>query len=593
MSSNLNNPFELVTASKLSAEEAIELWCDDKRLVRVSGKENCFVNGHRGTGKSMLFRILQFDCQQRLGTSPEVPFISVYFPVRDTECLIEEFNVYQRHEAKDLISESHLSILIAINFIALISDHPEIVPALLRESFTSIVRNCLERSYRFSEADMPIIDYTNFENFLSGLDNVLQLERERIVHFIGRRLSESRAFDGPLILFDNFLGPVGRFFSNQLGQNLFILIDDGDDLPEAHTVVLNSWIARRNSNVVFKVSTMFGYKTYKTRGHSAIQHPHDFFQYEIASRFLNDSAEDYVKLLEEICIKRLKVAGIVDAHKISVKEFFPEDEKQRREIEILSGELLEKYSRKWSGRAVQDYEYRHRTSEYMKKLWRSRALDSYSYSGFHVLATLSSGLVRDFIICAQRMFDRAARSEDPVVRISPSIQNRVVREHADNVFDEIENPTQMRNRDATPSDWRMVRNLIEGLGSIFKTKMLSEDSERRIFSFALQDTADAETNRVLELAVAESYLMKGYISRKERTGRRTLYVLTRRLAPRYSLDPSAYSGYLSISEGQVKELMEFGATRPPHAAEGQLTFFELGLSEGDEWSVISHGEAGL
>ena len=58
------NPFELMTASKLSAEEAIELWCDDNRLDRVRGGESCFINGNRGTGKSMLFRVLQRDCQE-------------------------------------------------------------------------------------------------------------------------------------------------------------------------------------------------------------------------------------------------------------------------------------------------------------------------------------------------------------------------------------------------------------------------------------------------------------------------------------------------------------------------------------------------
>ena len=72
------NPFELLTASKLTAEDAISLWCDDNRLARVRGGENCFINGNRGTGKSMLFRILQSDCQKLLDPEGKRDFLAIY-----------------------------------------------------------------------------------------------------------------------------------------------------------------------------------------------------------------------------------------------------------------------------------------------------------------------------------------------------------------------------------------------------------------------------------------------------------------------------------------------------------------------------------
>lgn len=58
----------------------------------------------------------------------------------------------------------------------------------------------------------------------------------------------------------------------------------------------------------------------------------------------------------------------------------------------------------------------------------------------------------------------------------------------------------------------------------------------------------------LELAVGEGYLVRGFISKKEGIGRRYLYVLTRRVAPAYSLDVSAYSGYLSVEPHVVEGL---------------------------------------
>ena len=61
--------------------------------------------------------------------------------------------------------------------------------------------------------------------------------------------------------------------------------------------------------------------------------------------------------------------------------------------------------------------------------------------------------------------------------------------------------------------------------------MLSNDSERRVFSFAIQDEPSEEVERLLDLAIAEGYMMKGFISRKEGTGRRILYVLNAAPSP--------------------------------------------------------------
>lgn len=104
----MNNPFELVTASKLTASEATELWCDDIRLNRVRGRESCFINGNRGTGKSMLFRVLQPDCQELLFPEKKPDFLSVYFPVRDSDFMIEELQFMQSNRQKSVLSESHL-----------------------------------------------------------------------------------------------------------------------------------------------------------------------------------------------------------------------------------------------------------------------------------------------------------------------------------------------------------------------------------------------------------------------------------------------------------------------------------------------------
>lgn len=598
----MKNPFELVTASKLSAPDAVDLWCDDKRLDRISGKENCFINGHRGTGKSMLFRILQHDCQELLNPTAEPEFLAVYFSVRDSEFLTEELDLFQSDAQKNILSESHFSLLVLKQLFLLLQSKPTLFPEIGRNDFIQLTSQCFKNAFQYSTHEAPSFKEGAFEEFLTKVVLVIEQERVRLVTYIGLRLYDGKPFEGPLFLFDTLFGPIADYFSNKLKKCLYVLIDDADDLPVSHTIVLNSWIARRRESAVFKVSTMFGYKTYETRTRSAIQHPHDFFQYDIATRYMSDAAEDYVQLLRDICTKRLQSVGIeTSPGKTDPDDFFPEDVKQQEALNALDAELEVDYTDKYKGRAVRDYVYRHRTSEYMQRLADSRSPDTFMYSGFKTLAILSSGLVRDFIICAQRMFDNSARGNTVVTNIPPAIQNSIVRLHADSVLEEISNPKQKRALDSSKEDWEKIRKLIEGLGNLYKQKMLSKDSERRVFSFAFQNEPSEKIVRLLELAIAEGYLMKGFISKKEGTGRRTLYVLTRRLAPAFSLDVSAYSGYLSLTADRILKLAEVGAIRAVKGSGSseQMSFHELDdgtttvTAVADSWVFISPEEVGL
>ncbi len=564
------NPFELITASKLTATEATDLWCDDNRLARVNGKESCFINGHRGTGKSMLFRILQYDCQKILAPDIEPDFLSVYFSVRDSELMTEELDLFQDDSQRNILSETHFALLIVKQLVLLLAANPTLIPEDKVEEFSSLISAQISSAYQFCTVEPPNLPH-EFQQLLQSTIDLVEYERVRVVTYIGLRFYEHARFDGPLFLFDTLLRPLAEFILQEAGKTVYVLIDDADDLPESHTIVLNTWIARRNTAVVFKVSTMFGYKTYQTRSRSAIQHPHDFIQYDIATRYLSDASEDYVNLLRDITRRRLK--NIVDDPDPYV--FFPQDPDQMRRLQELARVLTAEYEKKYKGRAVRDHVNRHLTSEYIKRVLQpGRSVYTFSYSGFETLAALSSGMVRDFIICAQKMFDNATRNRDSISFISPEIQTDIVRRHADTVLEEITNSKQKRNLSSTRDDWMRVRRLVEGLGNACKQKMLSNASERRVFSFAFQDEPTEEIERLLDLAVSEGYFMKGVISRKEGTGRRTLYVLTRRVAPIYNLDVSSYAGYFSLRSERVLHWMESGADRENSPVQTQFELFD-------------------
>ena len=594
----MNNPFELMTPSKLTAQNAIDLWCDDSRLDRVRGRETCFINGNRGTGKSMLFRVLQPDCQKLLFPNSQPDFLAVYFPVRESDFLAEELKFIESEPRRNAISESHLTLSIIRQLLVLLRADRDLVPDDYRDPFIQLVFKRIQMAFEFSEVNVPELSNDEWDKGLAEIIQALDLEIVRVINYVTSRLFDvpERAYDGPLFFFDTSLAQIADFFFDELDRCLYILVDDGDDLPLSHTIVLNSWIARRKRSTVFKVSTMYTYKTYSTRSGSNIQPPHDFIQYDIATRFIDNDSEDYVELVRQICSKRLSQAGLrtKDGAPLEPDQFFPKDADQEARLKTLRDDLTETYKDKYAShpkRTPSDYVYRHLTSEYMQRLHKKRALDSYRYAGLKTLAILSGGLVRDFIICAQKMYDNASRPSkgEVIEEIPPSIQNEVVRAHADAILNEIDDPN--RKRTGTSEDWCAVKNIVEGIGALFKERILSQGSERRVFSFALQSRPSERLAKLFNLAVTEGYLMRGVISRKEGTGRRILYVLTRRVAPAFSLDASAYSGYLSLQPKFIEEMSQDGAIRRPSNADpNQEDLFGL-IGPDGEW-VITEPDGG-
>ena len=100
-----------------------------------------------------------------------------------------------------------------------------------------------------------------------------------------------------------------------------------------------------------------------------------------------------------------------------------------------------------------------------------------------------------------------------------------------------------KEQGAEPSQMTKLRNLISGLGGAFFQKLVSEDSERRVFSVAISGTPDPEILEIFELGVNYGYFHRTSIGNKDGTGRSQLYVLTRRLAPYFKLDPTSFAGY--------------------------------------------------
>lgn len=343
---------------------------------------------------------------------------------------------------------------------------------------------------------------------------------------------------------------------------ILLLLDDADSLTETQTRIINSWVARRlSSRCSLKIAAQItAYKTMVTVYNTRIEAPHDYQEINLSDATSRASEKAYRSRIAGIVQRRLSAVGIVK----SVDKYFPEDNRQRIEIEREERRLVAEWEAgRGRGYRARDDAYRYARPNYIAKLGGDRkSRSTYSYSGFDQLVHISSGVTRFFLEAAADMYSKsvalAPRGNKKVEEIEPRVQNEVVREHASRqmIVDLKDLERDVQRLKGDPQQAVQLSNLIKGLGSLFESALIDESAaERKLFSFALSEEPTREIEDVLRLGVRYGYLFQGVIGRKEGTGRAPLFILSRRLAPLYNLDPMGFSAYKFLSNHNVELLM--------------------------------------
>ena len=245
-------------------------------------------------------------------------------------------------------------------------------------------------------------------------------------------------------------------------------------------------------------------------------------------------------------------------------KYFPEDHKQQIAIEREAQRLmLEWEAGRGRGYRARDDAYRYARPNYITKLGGDRkSRNTYSYSGFDQLVHISSGVTRFLLEAAADMYARspefAPRGNKSIEFIEARVQNEVVREHANRqmIVDLKDLARDVERLKGDPQQAVQLSNLIKGLGSLFESALIDPNAaERKLFSFALTDEPTKDIDEVLRLGVRYGYLFQGIIGRKEGAGRASLYILSRRLAPLFNLDPMGVSAYKFLTNDKIEQLM--------------------------------------
>ncbi|WP_298956025.1 hypothetical protein [uncultured Methylobacterium sp.] len=565
------NPFAVTTPEYLTASEANDLFVSDVpgyRHLREPG--HAFLNGARGSGKSMIFRFLEPDCQRLANrcSIQELPFIGIYVPNKSPQYQPSELAMEERNSANLLYNE-HALVLHVINhaFRALAiktlenTEFEDRFP-IIKEFFHDVFLSYLERSM-WDPRSLTAKPISNSHEVFKVIRRILEDMLFKLNNHFKAQLAQGTstfvAYDGALLGFSDFVAPLfEELHSSQIfgSGKFYLLIDDADELSTQKTEILNSWIfARTTGFLSVKASTQLRYKTYLTSSRRRIESPHDFAEINISDVYTSDKHQGFNTRLTQIVKRRLQLAEI----EVDPSDYFPEDPKQKSHIQEIHREIHDRWEIHGKGARSRDDTYRYARAEYITRLGGDRKQSSkYSYSGFETLIDISSGVIREFLDAATEMFDRTSvKFAQNEKSIKPHVQSSVTRTRANNRLRNI--PNEMKNiRDPLQyqsADIKRLNALIMGLGSLFKEILRSPRSERRVFSFAISDQPDEGLLRILELAIEMGLIQTSTIGRKEGFGRTRLYILTRQIAPVFNLDPSGFSGYKFITSKKIWELM--------------------------------------
>lgn len=560
----MNNPFAVVTPESLAPKEIADLFVDVfSDFPKIKDPGHTFIHGPRGTGKSMMFRYLE-PVVQNYATSldlDKLQFFAIHVPVKDFDGNNDLHSIIPNDKLQNIIAENLLIFHCTKKIISGIKNSIHFFNVNIEDYDVMSLRNSINDLADLSGFDISNLSYLEgdpknaFESIIDSLDEIIKREENLSKKFLKRVIinpSNEEVYKGSICSYLDFLVPLCETIKNlsfMPNKPIYLMIDDADNLPFIAQTILNSWVySRTTKDVCLKISTQLNYQTYKTTSNFTIETPHDFSEVDISTVYTSNKRY-YFNRVKDIVEKRLKLYGI----EAKAEDFFETHKKQEEHIEAIKLQMRIDFDRGSArGGRRSDDSTRYARPEYMRRLsGAKRNSATYSYAGFKSIVDLSSGVIRNFLDLASIMFNiqssRAKYNQQFKINcISHQIQDEAIYEWSERfMIEDFERLHRDENRDTV----QKLNNLIQSLGQFFRHRIIDvEASERRLISIMVRQNLSRSTQEILNFGVRLGYLHTSTITDKVGLGRRRLYILNRRLAPYFKIDPSGYAAHLSVME---------------------------------------------
>lgn len=560
----MKNPFAVRTPESLSPEEVADLFIDVfSDFPKIKDIGHTFINGPRGSGKSMMLKYLEPSvqlCAGKVSRIEDLDFLAVHVPfkvagldITDLQRLEGDSNLY----LSEHVMLMHITSLL-LNLLSKLYDDKNEKQSDISDFFQNIFAKLMT-------ASGAILNGERNQTFQT-MAKICDEEKQSSIQYV-KRLAFNKdyiPYTGALCGYVDFFQPLSQAIKALTftpSGPIYLMLDDADNLSERMQKILNTWVSCRTTQYLcLKISTQLRYKTYRTVSGQLIESAHDYSEVDISTLYTSQK-DHYRRRIHDIVSKRLSLANINK----TPEEYFPSEKSQDDKIEALKADLKFKWEKgEGKGYRASDDVTRYAIPEYMKSLADKKSSATFSYAGFRNLVDISSGIIRFFLEPASQMYSEAKAQQgqdSPVFIIPPSVQDKVLKSWSEEF---IVSEFEKLKRDATASAINLPQNndefsivsqlycLINSLGSLFRQVLLSNGSQRRIFSIMVRGEMDDTLQRIFQLGVEWGYFQRSTAPSKEGYGRQYRFILSRRLAPYFKLDTSSYAGHLSVTVEDLK-----------------------------------------
>lgn len=558
------NPFRIESPEKLTPLELVDLFVEQyTRLETVKQRKHTIIWGSRGSGKSMMLRYLEPQCQalllggdSNLLQAPE-SFVAVYCPCKEGQLNKTDLELL-RPSASVALGEHMLNLLIS-----------DVLFNCLRTQFP-IDFFPLDRKRRFAKSAANLFDNASIAGSVARANDLADVEQEPFAWFQTLCQNENRVisrflrnfslhvgeahYEGATSGYHDFLLPLMQLVAALFGIAIpvYVLLDDADRLGKRQQSIVNTWLANRDHAVVcFKVSAQReGYKTLLTRDGGLIEQPHDYSEVDVDELYTH-SKSDYYEKIKLIAERRLSVSSVPTKR---ISQFLPSDAREDELLERIKKETADEWAQVGKPGRQRDYVYRYASARLFQHLGGTKQRKS--YAGFENMVHLSSGVVRDFLEPCYLMFDSETGrlgGEGPITAIPAPVQNEVIYRYSEEF---LLSKFEDFRKDLPPEEWSLLdslRALLESLGRLFYDRLHDPKArEARLFSFTVRGQLPPELAEILRIGVRYRYFQLRTYSSKEGGGRENWYILNRRLCPIFKLDPTGFEGRISLTPDHLR-----------------------------------------
>jgi hypothetical protein len=547
---NYYNPFVHEAATNLSEETISSVFIDNEHSRLIKTQKNIFVIGYRGSGKSMLLKYNSFHLQFK--ENKLLDYIGIYVSCQTPLFHKKEYELIDDKFKASILSEHIIVLSMATELLKSIFTLQD---QILTENDLKTIATEIEFYF-----DLSLPQEESIGHFYKILKKELNKTQEKLNSDPEEFYINAKTFSSLIIPLIDILKETDCFKES----HFMFMIDDAQMLSEYQQIALSSWISYRDTkNISFKIAltSKSEFKFY-TNSESSILENHDYVSLDLEKDMFNESSS-FADFAKKVLEKRLEIAGIQEH---DVNKFFPIDEAFNKRLEEIGVDFIAGEYPELSDKTIE--QRKSKLSKYVRAIYfrlnndtQKANLPTTAYTGFKVLANLSTGVVRNLLLPCYKMYERERERSENVTFISSRVQYESIKNASQEIWDSIDSlPTQQKN--CTEEDAKQLKLFLENFALRLKEKLINPKStEKQILSFTIEDLDQfdkkMEIKNMLNIAI-QAGLIYTRIGPNKSGGRTTWYTPNRLFWPSRGLDPVGQNGRMNIKSEEIFQMMNVG-----------------------------------